>query len=938
MLPDRSPISKTPESLYCEKYTWLLRWAQHFCGKDKSAAEDLVQDVFMQMLISWPTVAAAEEPEKLLYTYLKYAFLLKCRRDRRHSFQTLSAIDFESVQLSLARQGDADPIEMQDGLRRILAYLNWRKLHAKCASILLLRFFHGFFPSEIMQIALQTRRSVDAGLAQAREEAKSYLADPTKVSFIHRGSPRVAASIEAALPPDELISALRTAVFDECPGHCLSESILRKRYLAAESTPIECDLLAHIVSCPRCLDLVCRLCRLTPLKDRSPEEAWGFAKRDKSATAVLAASGARRMQHSIAGGEQRYRAAYEHRPKALLIAVDGQLLASRDVSCFSSELKIELTSGVPTELIEIMSEQELPLLTVPFTSMHDNHPTCMVHESMLAGGQCVTLTIRFFSGGVRLELHYLDPFFEHGAGELRRMEPASIMPLAPLSLPGANMPWSRLPGKLARLKQIFRREASPFGGYGFASLVLLLLCVAGAVWERRHAEPSVEAMLDKVAAARRPAKSSDGVVVQQLRIVSSQGAITRVLHSDVRGRRRANPSAISEAQQPYAHRLALAAISWEEPLSAANFRDWHDHAKGVKDDVRHSGAGELTLTSQVNDLYLVSESLTVSEADFHPISRSLEFRDHERIEIAEVNYQVIPWAKAEPQWFEAEPSKTLSSDSRPQRSVVLERSSPLTDFQLDQAELEVRLGLSDARADTSERLKLTRERDGIHVEGLVANEGRKREIVSRLARVPHAVVLIRTFAEFEQQPGTSLVPSIISVRQQETGPSPLEQLITSRGGSAQDAGNIAHALFAANSSAQQAAHMLDELNRRFQAKTLTDAGVSALHHLRVKEIEQLNDSVNRQIAVMVALGVQVKTPVAPSPAGGEGLREQAARNTQLCTELISQTAQPDRGPDAILTDLATSLSLLKFTAEQHDAEEARSNDAVSQLGQTGRDH
>ena len=100
----------------------------------------------MQMLVSWPTVAAAEEPEKLLYTYLKYAFLLKCRRDRRYSFQALSAIDFESVQLSLARQGDADPIELQDGLRRILLYLNWRKIHAKCASVLLLRFFHGFFP------------------------------------------------------------------------------------------------------------------------------------------------------------------------------------------------------------------------------------------------------------------------------------------------------------------------------------------------------------------------------------------------------------------------------------------------------------------------------------------------------------------------------------------------------------------------------------------------------------------------------------------------------------------------------------------------------------------------------------------------------------------------------------------------------------------------
>ena len=94
----------TPAMLYGEKYAWLMRWAMHFCNKNRATAEDLVQDVFIQVLTSWPVFKTAGEPEKILYTYLKYSFLSKCRRDRKYSFQTLSAIDFESLQVSLRRE------------------------------------------------------------------------------------------------------------------------------------------------------------------------------------------------------------------------------------------------------------------------------------------------------------------------------------------------------------------------------------------------------------------------------------------------------------------------------------------------------------------------------------------------------------------------------------------------------------------------------------------------------------------------------------------------------------------------------------------------------------------------------------------------------------------------------------------------------------------
>jgi hypothetical protein len=62
---------------------------------------------------------------------------------------------------------------VQDDLRRIVAYLCWRKGAVKSASVLLLRFFHRYFPEEIVRIALMKRGAIDELLRVSREEVKA---------------------------------------------------------------------------------------------------------------------------------------------------------------------------------------------------------------------------------------------------------------------------------------------------------------------------------------------------------------------------------------------------------------------------------------------------------------------------------------------------------------------------------------------------------------------------------------------------------------------------------------------------------------------------------------------------------------------------------------------------------------------------------------------
>ncbi len=162
----------------------------------------------MRMLSSWATIRDQERPERFLYTYLKYGFLRLRNADRREALQPLDQ-DFDLLDMSAASTGPG-LIEWQEEIRAVVDFLCWRKAAAKSASLLLFRFFHGMFPSEIMLIASMSRKAVDDSLASSKLEARTYVNQ--------NASPR-ADTLRKKHSQDSLVRRLATAVGAFDRGH-----------------------------------------------------------------------------------------------------------------------------------------------------------------------------------------------------------------------------------------------------------------------------------------------------------------------------------------------------------------------------------------------------------------------------------------------------------------------------------------------------------------------------------------------------------------------------------------------------------------------------------------------------------------------------------------------------------------------------------------------
>jgi DNA-directed RNA polymerase specialized sigma24 family protein len=323
--PSREETLLTPESVFEAKYDWLLRWALHFTQKDRTAAEDLVQDTFVRLMVSWPRIKhTIDEAEPVLYSYLKYAHLTELRRGNRF----------------------------------------WRKRSAKSASVLLLRFFHGYFPEEIARIALMKRSVVDKLLSTAREEVKGYLADSGRMQIMHQDRPPEPTPRQIAVPPDLFPEELRTIIFQARRSPCLPAEQLLRRYQAIGPRPIPCELLAHIVSCERCLNTVNSIFDFPSPSQRSQNEALSSARRSKGASGETPPAPKQEILRSIAGAKNRFRRIYEHHPRSLTILVNGDVLAMRDVNSATSELKVQTAPDGPLGIIDVVSEQGLSLLTL----------------------------------------------------------------------------------------------------------------------------------------------------------------------------------------------------------------------------------------------------------------------------------------------------------------------------------------------------------------------------------------------------------------------------------------------------------------------------------------------------------------------------------------------------------------------------------------------
>ncbi len=401
--------TSNPEELFVERYEQMLDWALHLCGGDETVAKDLLHDVFILFTLNQPNLASIENLEGYLYAMLRNLHLSQVRKATRTPLQQLSIVEYDSAEAGLLRLKAYDRIQAQDELRRVCHYACTRKQQAKAASVLILRFFHGYYPSEIAEIVKTSCQAVNVRLMMARSEAKLTLESPRTIGFLKDSAIPELLPANFARSTDDFLHELCRTIYASCRGECLSLRQLKKIYQPGSDAQIECESLAHIVSCPRCLDEVNRLLHLPLLAERYPTDTLGRETRKKGGPGGGATGG------GISGSlmskwRRRAKGVFEHWPKELCVSVNGYVQGSQRINSERSELNLVIDLAEPISFIEVFSEQETRLLLLNV----EPPPVGSGEQSLkvtLSNGRSLELTLRFRSPWPAVQLVYHDPAF-----------------------------------------------------------------------------------------------------------------------------------------------------------------------------------------------------------------------------------------------------------------------------------------------------------------------------------------------------------------------------------------------------------------------------------------------------------------------------------------------------------------------------------------------
>src|SRR5262249_48042565 len=252
----------THEDVVVERYDWLLNWSMKLTGHNREEAEDLVHDTFVEFTLSAPDLGSIQNMEGYLYGMLRNIHMSRVRRAIRIEKHSVNLLDYESAEIFLRSVHIDSLIHAREVLGKICDYACGRKETSKAGSILILRFFHGYYPGEIARIAVCPRRAVDDWMRIARNEARCHI----ERAVVGRDSARGPAA--AGRAGSDFLDLLRARIFDSRNGRCLDAGEIQERYSGQGQKAIDRKLLAHISSCPECLERINQTLGLPPLSDR----------------------------------------------------------------------------------------------------------------------------------------------------------------------------------------------------------------------------------------------------------------------------------------------------------------------------------------------------------------------------------------------------------------------------------------------------------------------------------------------------------------------------------------------------------------------------------------------------------------------------------------------------------------------------------------------
>ena len=427
--------------------------------------------------------------------------------------------------------------------------------------------------------------------------------------------------------------------------------------------------------------------------------------------------------------------------------------------------------------------------------------------------------------------------------------------------------------------------------------------------------------------------TTSGVVYQSVRINLSKQmkheTITRSIYRDTQGKRRPKQVKLDGEEQHLASTLAAAGLEWDEPLSATGYQNWHDRQRVREDNIVRAGSHLLRLTTTVPDGPVAEQSLTVRDTDFHAVERTVALRNNSTVEIAELDYKILPWAAVDASVFEPIGGMDTSIAQSSGRVLSFPRMPETpSESQLDEAELGALLILNRLHADTGEEIKIRRYEGIVAVEGLVESEERKRQLQSQLATVPHLTVSIRSIDDLRKTPDVGGAVTSVKAASMQDHPSPLGQYLEARGQSVNGVNGLAERFFHSALTISQESKAIADLETRFasenQMTILASATRADLIYSHRERLEEALKEERRLLSEVRRAG----------NGNGSTARDKlsllngAQKNLALSKELIGTDSASPRNAASILTEMSATVDELT-AAVQLTYEKPQSESALS---------
>ncbi|WP_263358130.1 RNA polymerase sigma factor [Acidicapsa ligni] len=927
-------------------YDQLQSWALGLTRGDKDIAFDIVHNLYLYIRLAKPDLSRVVSLDNYLYKCLRHIHLAHLSESSRRAGRQIPIVEMDSLELAAWTHSDSYVLGHQNELRRICQYVVWRKQQSKSASFFILRFFHDYHPQQTAEIANLPLSVVRQKLSRMRSEIQEHLQTPGDQQAVRISSEEMPWVSRSWL---EFYRELRETIIRSRTGYCLEEEALLAPYQALIPKAIPGPQLSHIVSCERCLSIIDRhFRRPTHGAGELQETISGVKKQDAGRSGGNIRSLTHRELARIVS--RHYDDVYQHCPRVLSVVVDGKIVASHHVDARRSVQSVRIERPENVSGVEIYTEQDVRLMLVLVEDLPPQGPSSRTEHIELSDGRWLEMKFIFDSAGLDCEVTYFDPLLsiETSLGvqtskDSGEAESSRLLPMAPWMGPQAGTQiqplqkgrrtsqapriplldrlaawWSHLNFK-AKGMPIF--DIDPFFAGAVICAVASVVCLVFWTNQQPHISPS--ALLKHAEEWDAAGHAEPGVIYQKVRITTKKSSlersVERAIYRDAQGHRRPRHKQLAPEDEQLRYKLAAAGVDWDAPLSALTYQGWHDRQQISSDRVIRTGKNLLTLTttSAAPDADVLQESLTVRANDFHPVSRTVELRDYGTVEIAELNYDVLPWSMANPDWFEPVASDTVR---RPvvHESPAFHVAPQLTEMQLDEAELEARVVLNRLQVDMGRHIDVIRSSDGVHVIGIVDNAEQKRQMQAQLMIVPHVIAAFSTIQELD----TSLTANAISSVQARSvtavsGDSSVERYFAERGMQRSLVLPLTRRLVDNAFIANHESKTVADLMRRFAAnQALTPAARMALSELIIHHKATLLDALEEEQQRLVDLKLISDISVSSGSIQGDPTTLEAAaqRNFALCVELTALDAVQPRPAQEIAPQIAEAISGIRANA------------------------